>query len=156
MNEILDSFLKGLAGSSGKSISDGLSDVSKGLNQIKNAFVSDGNVDAEQSSKNLNKEILRYFVMNVKNIEIEQLDEHSEYNDILKWAARNKCGDCLYLVKHNESKNKAIMIFAFFGQGDTLLLGKKYPQRCYIAKDLPKSIDDLFAEKSIFVQPFKK
>ena len=48
------------------------------------------------------------------------------------------------------------MIFAFFGQGDTLLLGKKYPQRCYIAKDLPKSIDDLFAEKSIFVQPFKK
>lgn len=156
MNEILDAFLKGLAGSSGKKISDGLSDVSKGLEQIKNVFVSDDNFNTEQNSENLNDEILKYFAKNIRNIEIEQLDEYSEYNDILKWAARNKCGDCLYLIKHNESKNKAILIFAFFGQGDNLLLDKKHPQRCYIAKELPISISDLFAEKSIFVQPFKK
>ena len=156
MKEIVDAFLKGLAGSSGKNISDGLSDVSKGFEQIKNVFVLNNDIDTGQDSENLNEKILKYFARNVKNIEIEQLDVHSEYNDILKWAARNKCGDCLYLVRHNESKNKAFMIFAFFGEGDTLLLDKEHPQRCYIAKELPKSIDDLFAGKSIFVQPFIK
>ena len=154
-NEILDSFLKGLAGSSGKSISDGLSDVSKGLEQIKKVFVQEDDNDAD-SCGDLNEEILKYFGRNIKNIEIEELNSDSEYNDILKWAAQNKCGDRLYLVRHNESKNKVTMIFAFFGHGETLLLEKKYPQRCYIAKVLPKSIQDLFAGKSIYVQPFKK
>ena len=90
-----------------------------------------------------------------KSIEIEPLTSHSEYNDILKWAAHNRCGDRLYLVRHDESKNKATMIFVFFGQGEDLLLDDTHPQRCYIATELPNSIKDLFAEKSIFVQPFK-
>lgn len=47
------------------------------------------------------------------------------------------------------------MIFVFFGQGEDLLLDDTHPQRCYIATELPNSIKDLFAEKSIFVQPFK-
>lgn len=153
MSKLLDSFLNGLAGSSGKSISDGLSDVSKGLKQIKQEIAEI--IVKSDATDSLNAEILTYFCENIKSIEIEPLTSHSEYNDILKWAAHNRCGDRLYLVRHDESKNKATMIFVFFGQGEDLLLDDTHPQRCYIATELPNSIKDLFAEKFIFVQPFK-
>lgn len=153
MSKLLESFLNGWAGSSGKSISDGLSDVSKGLKQIKQEIAE--NIVKSEATDSLNAEILTYFSENIKNIEIEPLTSRSEYNDILKWAAHNRCGDRLYLVRHDESKNKATMIFAFFGQGEELLLDDIHPQRCYIATKLPNSIKDLFAEKSIFIQPFK-
>lgn len=153
MSEILDSFLNGLAGSSGKSISDGMSDVSKGFKKIKEAFVSD--TQSQETGDSLNDEILKYFSNNIADIEIETLTSQSEYKDILKWAARNKCGDRLYLVKHNQAKNGASLLFAFFGQGENLFLDKMHPQHCFVAEILPPSINDLFQGKSIYIQPFK-
>lgn len=71
MSKLLDSFLNGLAGSSGKSISDGLSDVSKGLKQIKQEIAEI--IVKSDATDSLNAEILTYFCENIKSIEIEPL-----------------------------------------------------------------------------------
>lgn len=151
--DLIEEFLKGLAQSSGKSVAEGYANVSEGLKKIKTAFSPK---DEEQSDKlSLNNEIWNYFSKNIKNIEIEQLDENSEYRDILKWGVQNRCGDCMYLVKNTDSKNAYVFVFVFFGNSEELFLDSEHAQRCYVAKSLPKSIEDLFQNKSIFVQPFK-
>lgn len=155
MENLIESFLRGIARSSGESFGDGFENIEAGVQKIKNTF-SGGKTENKGNVLDINEEIMNYFKENIRNIEIESMSETFEYNDILKWAAQNKCGDTLYLVKYNETKNKVVFIFVFFGQDDTLLLGESHPQRCYIAKILPPAINDLFQGKSIFVQPFKK
>lgn len=155
MANLIDDFLSGLASSSGKSIGEGCENIATGAKAILNSF-SKSKSRKSEGDMDLNDEIMNYFKENIRNIEIETMSETTEYNDILKWAAQNKCGDKLYLLKYNETKNKVIFIFVFFGNGDALLLDENHPQRCYIAKVLPQAINDLFQGKTIFVQPFKK
>ena len=151
--DLIEEFLKGLAQSSGKSVAECYANVSEGVSKIKKAFTPVVNEPAKDLS--LNEEILSYFVKNIRNIEIEQLDENTEYRDILKWGVQNRCGDCMYLVKNTDSKNAYVFVFVFFGNSEELFLDPEHAQRCYVAKSLPKSIEDLFQNKSIFVQPFK-
>lgn len=155
MRNLIDDFLSGLANSSGKSIGDGCENIATGTKAILHPF-SNSRAKHGSDDINLNDEIMNYFKENIRSIEIETMSETTEYNDILKWAAQNKCGDKLYLLKYNETKNKVVFIFVFFGNGNTLLLDESHPQRCYIAKTLPQAINDLFQGKTIFVQPFKK
>lgn len=155
MANLIDDFLSGLASSSGKTIGEGCKNIVTGAKAILNPF-SKSRSRKSEGDMDLNDEIMNYFKENIRNIEVETMSETTEYNDILKWAAQNKCGDKLYLLKYNETKNKVVFIFVFFGNGDALLLDENHPQRCYIAKVLPQVINDLFQGKTIFVQPFKK
>lgn len=151
--DLIEEFMKGLAQSSGKSVAEGYANVTEGVSKIKKAFSPKGEEPCDELS--LSDEIWNYFSKNIKNIEIEQLDENAEYRDILKWGVQNRCGDCMYLVKNTDSKNAYVFVFAFFGNSEELFLDSEHAQRCYVAKSLPKSIEDLFQNKSIFVQPFK-
>lgn len=151
--DLIEEFVKGLTQSSGKSVAEGYANVTEGVHKIKKVF---SHRDEEPTNGlSLNDEIWEYFSKNIKNIEIEQLDENSEYRDILKWGVQNRCGECMYLVKNTDSKNAYVFVFVFFGNSEELFLDSEHAQRCYVAKSLPKSIEDLFHNKSIFVQPFK-
>lgn len=158
--DLVEDFMKGLAGSSGKTIAEGYANIQKGIESIRTSFshkedtLPDEKDEKDEESRPINEEVMNYFCQNIRNIEIEKLDETATYRDILLWAKENRSGDRLYLVKNTDSKNGVVLIFAFFGLQDTLLLGPQYEQRCYITKTLPKPIEDLFQGKSIFVQPF--
>lgn len=155
MGNLFEDILSGLASSSGKSIGDGCENIAAGTKAILHPFSNSRNKHCNEDI-DLNDEIMNYFKENIRNIEVETMTETTEYNDILKWAAQNRCGDRLYLLKYNETKNKVVFLFVFFGDGNALLLDETHPQRCYVAKTLPRAINDLFQGKTIFVQPFKK
>lgn len=144
--------------SAGQRADKGLEDIVKGLEQIF-SFSNDDN-DAEVASDDVEDEtlqVIRYFTSRIgKGVEVEPVSQDFSYTDILKWAVKNNVGNQIYLVKHVEKKSGTTLLCVFFANNGELLLNENSPKKCYVCKKLPDSINDLFAGKNIFVQPFNK
>lgn len=144
--------------SAGQRADKGLEDIAKGLGQIF-SFSNENQSDEANNDREEDEtlQVIRYFTARIgAGVEVEPVSQGFSYTDILKWAVANNVGNQIYLVKHYEKKSGTTLLCVFFANNGDLLLDDNSPKKCYVCKKLPESINDLFAGKNIFVQPFNK
>ena len=100
--------------------------------------------------------VATYFASKIEgNMEVEAVKIPLTFEDVLEWVKRHLKGDRFYLVKYTPQPS-IIMLYVFFANDDDLYVGDDDPKKWYLCAKLSDSLNDLFANKNVYVQPFKQ
>lgn len=149
-------FFTQLGESIDRSFQEGADDIREGRNKIAQGVrgMLYGDDLPEQEDSDPCMAIVN--VLSQRMNEIGELaDPDFSYSTILRWVKKNAKGNRFYLLKHVPSEGKLSYIFVFLGKGKEVMLEDTDPQICFICKRIPESIESLFGNKQVFIQPFE-
>mgnify|MGYP006916057140 CR=1 FL=1 len=141
-----------------RSFQEGADDIREGRNKIaegvRGILDALGDDEQEQKSNDPNMVIINLLSQRMNKIG-EPVDSDFSYSTILRWVKSNAKGNRFYLLKHAPNDGKLSYIFVFFGKDKNVMLEESDPQICFICKRIPESIESLFGNKQVFIQPFE-
>lgn len=135
-------------------IHDGFQQIRRGTHKI---FGDDDFEETEEKSysqEEAMKEVKKMLMTRLEDVASPASADFS-YSTILSWVKNNHIGNQFYMIRYFNSNSKNTYLFVFFAKDDDLMCGKKHPMVCYIVKELPESINDLFNGKDVFIQKFE-
>lgn len=135
-------------------IQNGLERIRRGGHEIFNSGESVANDESELSEEEAMSQVKKILMSRIEDI-ATPVGEDFSYSTVLRWVKDNHMGNQFYMIKYLNSRSKNTYLFVFFAKDDKLLCGKKHPMVCYILKELPESILDLFNGKDVFIQKFE-
>ncbi len=156
----------GFFGSLGDSIDQDLKNsreyINEGTTQVKHGFREVFGIEEEQDGigniPDLNddgmSQVIRFLMSRIESIG-EPVGKDFNYASVLRWVKDNHIGNKFYMVKRHNTKNNVTYLFVFFGYNDIIKASLKDPMVCFICKEFPSSIDDLFNGKQVFIQKFE-
>lgn len=97
--------------------------------------------------------IISFLMSKVDSIGIRP-ETHFNYTTILHWVKNNHIGNKFYMLRHNPINETNAYLFVFFAQDDIIYIGEDFPMVCYITKNIPEDVIDLFNNKKVYIQKF--
>lgn len=141
-----------------RSFQEGADDIREGRNKIAEGVrgILDVFGDDLLAQKNNDPNMVVINLLSQRMNKIgEPADSDFSYSTILRWVKNNAKGNRFYLLKHVPNDGNFSCIFVFFGKDKDVMLEDSDPQICYICKRIPESIESLFGNKQVFIQPFE-
>ena len=115
--------------------------------------------DADVMQKDISPEevVVKAFKNGIGNdVEFHRANANFTYKDILSWAHEHRVGDELYLIRYNDMTYNNTWVCVCFAQEGKPLTSPNYAKICYVFKELPESLSNIFGGKNMYVQPLKK
>jgi len=135
-------------------IQNGWERIRRGGHEIFNSDESVVNDVSELSEEEAMRQVKKILMSRIEDIKTP-IGEDFSYSTVLRWVKDNHIGNQFYMIKYLNLQSKNTYLFVFFGKDNEWLCEKKHPMVCYILKELPESILDLFNGKDVFIQKFE-
>lgn len=131
-------------------IRTGAQNIAGGARIICNCLFAEESTSADDPSE----EILIVLMQRFNQI-AEPVGLDFSYSTILRWVKRNAVGNRFYMLKHIPTNSNISYIFVFFADNKNVMLTENDPIVCFVCKQIPESILNLFGNKKVFIQPFE-